>query len=112
MNQGVLNMKELEEYLPMNLLKNWFLYQIDARNTCVGIWDNSQMGFHYRRCKFNDVFLDVEYHYDIGTVNPDMERNGTAKPIKEIERAPKFNSGGEMMDYLKSHSEKIKKEQS
>lgn len=99
--------QELDKYIPMKDLKDGYTYQIDGRNCCVGIYNEKQIGFHYRRCKFGNIFLDTEYHWDIGTVQPDMEHYGTVKPIREIEKAPTFNNEDEMIAYLNKHSYNI-----
>ena len=102
--------KDLEKYIPINELKHNHTYMIDGRNCCVGIWDRNEIGFHYRRYKFGSIFMDIEYHWDIGTIKPEYEHYGTVKPIKEIEQAPTFIDNTKMMEYLYNHSKKIVEE--
>ena len=69
------------EYLKMNQLKPGYLYEIDARNAGYGIWIPRKGSFIISRIKFGLNFLCEEDHWD-------SENNGTAKPIKEIEKSP------------------------
>jgi hypothetical protein len=64
--------------------KDGFLYRIDARNARVGIYDKEQLGFIISRHKFKDNFLYVEYHWDVGTIKPELKQHGTAAPIEEL----------------------------
>ena len=110
--QETLNMseEELDKYIPINELKHNHTYLIDGRNCHVGIWDRNEIGFHYRRYKFGHTFMDIEYHWDIGTIKPEDESYGTVKPIREIEPAPTFIDASKMMEYLYEHSKRISNE--
>lgn len=68
-------------YIKIEDLKNGYLYEIDARNSQLGIWKSDLKGFIISRTKFNDTFLFMEYHYDTGPPY------GTVKPVREIEKA-------------------------
>jgi hypothetical protein len=85
-------LKENKIYLPMTKMedcKDGFLYFIDARNASIGIYSKANLGFIISRQKFQSNFLFIEYHWDIGDVQPEMKRYGTASPIKEIGPVPK-----------------------
>jgi len=69
------------EYLKMDQLKSGYLYEIEARTAGHGIWIPQKESFIISRIKFGDNFLFEENHFD-------SENNGTAKPIKEIEKSP------------------------
>jgi hypothetical protein len=62
-------------------LKDGYLYEIDARNASIGIWDEKRKTFFISRTKFYDNFLFDENHVSC----PDF---GTATPIREIEKSP------------------------
>jgi hypothetical protein len=68
-------------YLPMHELVDTATYIIHARNAKVGIWIYKEGGFLIRRQKFGDIFLFVEYHWDMPTFP-------TARPIQLIEMSP------------------------
>lgn len=51
-------------------------YVCDGRNFNLGYWNGKE--FEYSRQKFNLIFKDTEYHWDIGTPC------GTCKPIKYL----------------------------
>jgi len=90
-------MNELEKFesrIPLPMIKmedckDGFLYFIDARNAIIGIYSKKVLGFVYSRFKFSSNFIDIEYHWDIGNVQPEMRQHGTASPLKEIGPVPK-----------------------
>ena len=73
-------MGEHIEYIPMNKMKSGHLYEIDARCAGAGIWIAEDKGFMISRHKFGDNSTFTEYHWDTG--------DGTAKPLKDLGRAP------------------------
>ena len=82
--------------------KPGWLYQIIGRNADVGIYDPEQKGFKISRHKFGSIFIDNEFHWH---ADP---RFGTAKPIREIEEAPKFANNQDMVAYLEQKYEELK----
>ena len=73
-------MKEID-YLKMPELKDGWLYRIHARNADLGIWFAGNESFVISRFKFGRNFIFEEYHWD-------CESFATARPIRELERAP------------------------
>ena len=84
--------------IPIENLKDGWLYEIDARNQSRGIWIEKVKGFEIARKKFDDTFLFVEYEYDTGG------QFGTATPYKEIEKVPDdvLNDAKKRLTYLLS----------
>ena len=89
-------MKMSEDYIKMDELKHGYLYEIFARNASFGIWNKDLLGFVISRFKFGSYFTFVEHHWD-------CESFATAKPFKEVEKAP-FDPNDydeiEALDYL------------
>ncbi|MEB8433248.1 hypothetical protein OO007_13500 [Cocleimonas sp. KMM 6892] len=76
-------MKNSQDYLKIDSLKNLYSYKIWARNAYVGVWIEDENAFLICRYKIGDYpLLRKEYHWDIG------EPLGTAKPIEIIEKCP------------------------
>ena len=102
--------------IKMEDCKDGFLYFIDARNAGIGIYSKKVLGFIYSRHKFSSNFLDIEYHWDIGDVQPEMKQHGTASPLKEIKPVPKTindkkdSSAKQVLNYLNRQWEKLKEE--
>ena len=72
------------EYLSKEDLILGQLYEVEGRNLGIGLWSEVKSGwrkyaFVYLRTKFNQKYIDTEYHWDEGTPF------GTAKPIKKYE---------------------------
>lgn len=82
--------------------KPGWLYQVIARNADVGIYDLEHKGFKVSRHKFGSVFIDIELHWHTDS------HFGTAKPIREIEEAPKFDNDNAMIAYLEQKYEELK----
>ena len=76
-----------EKEIKLEDCKDGYLYQIGARNSDLGVFSLRHKGFVINREKFGDKFLFAEYHWDIGAPH------GTAKCIKELEKAPDFAWG-------------------
>ena len=72
----------MSDYLPMNEMKEGYLYRIRARNSSFGIWRESEKSFVIRRLKFQSIFTFEEYHYDTGPPY------GTVRPLEELELSP------------------------
>lgn len=73
---------QMTNYIKAEDLKDGYLYRIDARRAEYGIWIKKRGTFLISRVKFGCVFLFEERHYDLD------DFSGTAKPIKELEKAP------------------------
>lgn len=93
---------EEKKYTPMNECKDGHLYIIDARNSNLGIYDESKKSFIISRFKICETFLDEEEHWDCG------EPYGTAKPLTEIGPVSKkiLSNDDLKLDYLR-RQEKI-----
>ena len=63
--------------IPLKDCKKGYFYRVEARNFQVGIF-NGDTGFIGIRNKFNNDFLDTEYHWDTGAPF------GTVHPMKEL----------------------------
>lgn len=90
----------VDTYIPIEKCRDGWLYHIAARNATLGIYREKEIGFEIRREKFGAVFSFVEYHWDVGSVQPDMKQFGTAVPIEEIERAPVFEDEASFIEYM------------
>lgn len=91
----------MSKYLSINECKNGYLYIIHARNGSVGIYEEKNQWFWLSRFKFSDHFLYPEDHWDTS------EQNGTVKPLKEIEKAPKFKDEKDILDYLDKKTQEL-----
>ncbi len=69
-------------YMKVDTLKDGYAYQICGRRANVGIWVESRGTFVIPRSKFGRTYLFEEVHWDLD------DSFGTAKPLKEIEKAP------------------------
>jgi hypothetical protein len=69
------------DYIKMDQLQPFGLYEIHARNATYGIWIPEYKGFAISRIKFGSNFVFVEYHWDCEAYN-------TAAPLKFIEQSP------------------------
>lgn len=68
--------------IPVDELKDGYLYRIHARNASYGVWDSRQGGFWIRRTKFKETYAFVEIHWDLS------DDFGTARPQMELEESP------------------------
>lgn len=89
------------DYIRIEDLKPNFVYEIAARNACVGVWLPAANGFLIAREKWGERYAFVEYHWDQG---PPF---GTVKPWREIGEFP-FDVQGERdaFDQGKGYDEK------
>jgi len=104
------NAHTISEYILLAKCKDGYLYRIAARNATLGIYREKDMWFEIRREKCNDVYRYMEYHWDVGTVNPEEADFGTVKPLIEIERAPEFATELEFIDYMEKKFDLLSKE--
>jgi len=65
--------------------KDGYLYEIDARNASYGIFDEKEKGFWINRTGpfGTDNYLFLEEHWD-------YYEDGTAKPLRKIEKVECF----------------------
>lgn len=100
-------LRNFKEYIPLSSCKDGYIYKILARNGYVGIFSSKDFSFTLSRIKFNQNFLDKEYHWDTG------EPHGTVKPVEELEECPENMNDRDKLVYLnslsKSYEEDIKK---
>jgi len=75
-------LKATDNYLKFPDCNNGFLYQVEARNFSLGVFDLKSRGFIGIRSKFGHEYLNTEFHWDM------CNHYGTVKPIKEIEEIP------------------------
>jgi len=90
----------MKTWIPLEECKDGWLYEIEARNNTIGIFDAAQKGFVISRMKIGFNYLFTEYHWDHQENFGDRELKGTASPIKEIEKAPEFLFDQEKLDWL------------
>lgn len=92
-----------EAYICPNECKEGWLYEIEARNGNVGICrrKNGMVEFVLSRFKFGDNFTFPEIHWDCD------EHFGTAKPVREIEKAPEVGDEASVLKYLNEWEEKL-----
>lgn len=96
--------ENIETYLAVKDLIDGFVYKIYARNGCVGVWDADKKGFKLARNKWGNIFIDIEYHWD---VDPTF---GTAKPYEMLWLAPKLEEN-DLIKYLQDIEVTVRKEQ-
>jgi len=72
----------MNNHLPMDEMKEGYLYKVNCRNADYGIWRASENSFVIRRTKFHSTYTFEEYHYDTGPPY------GTARPLKVLELSP------------------------
>lgn len=78
-------------YMKMEELIQGGAYRIRSRNLAYGVWDAGRQGFVGIREKFNNEYLDTEFHYDTGAPY------GTARPEEFMGMCP-------VMDLAEYHS--------
>ena len=66
------------DYIKVEDLKDGYVYEIDARNSNVGVWHEANGEFVLSRFKFGLNYLFGEIHYDLS------DDFGTVKPIREV----------------------------
>lgn len=77
------------------------MYYIHARNANAGIYSESEKGFWISRLKVGSNFLFLEYHWDFFQDGPwGKPTGGSAKPLKEIEKAPAFEKEDDKLKWL------------
>jgi len=74
--------EKIENYIPMEELKNGYIYKIKARNANYGVWLEKESAFMISRWKFTHNYLFLEIHWD----KDDFV--GTVKPIEIVEKFP------------------------
>lgn len=77
----------LSRRIPVAQLKDGFVYQIYARNSCVGIYDLSKQSFCIARTKMGQHYLFDELDWAV-------------IPHLEIGRSPKFDNLNTKLNYL------------
>lgn len=89
-------MIEMDNRIKLEHCEHRKLYKIIARNLLIGVWDKDSQRFYGIRTKFNQRFIDGEYHWDapafatcqpiemIGELPPEIEMyiaGGNNKPL-------------------------------
>jgi len=96
--------ESITEWIYLYQMRDGYLYHIDARIASLGIWDTVTKSFEVSRTKFNDNFIDREDHWD-------LDNQGTAKPIKEIEKCGVSNSSDQSkLKYLNRRYKELSKD--
>ena len=72
----------IDQCIPIEELKDGYVYKILARNASYGIWNEERKTFVISRFKFGMNYMFEEYHWDAS------ETYGTAQPIEEVGKAP------------------------
>ena len=72
----------MDNYIPMKKCKHGYLYEIDARNFVIGVYNKKIKGFLGIREKWGSRFIEAEDHWDTG------EPYGTVKPLCIVEECP------------------------
>jgi hypothetical protein len=85
-------------WIPLSQCQDGFLYSIQARNSHIGIYKESNQSFTISRTKIDRNYLFDEFHWD--KYNSDSQSYGTVKPFRIIEKAPDFNNDGEKLQWL------------
>lgn len=88
----------IQDYLKPEQMQKGKVYKVYARNFKIGVWDgvSSILGIRY---KFNCVFIDKEYHWDLDP------HYGTCKPICEIGELPNdisLEENNKIKDFLQT----------
>lgn len=105
-------------WLPMPELRDGALYVIDARNTHLGVWQESESGFQIARPLFEPRpegrrmvwhhrghYPFVEYHWDTG------EPLGTVRPLVFVKDVPEtVKDEDDLLAYLIRAEEQITEE--
>ena len=94
--------------IKMEACKDGYFYYIEARNARFGIYSQKELGFIISRVKGLN-YLFTEYHWDIGTVQPEMAHYGTAKPMKELGPVPEMTDE-DKLTYLNQQAEFFRKD--
>lgn len=81
--------------------KHNYLYIINARNACLGIFDSATSEFIISRWKIKSNFIYREIHWD-------AEDCGTVKPLKEIGPIPEGDL--DILSYLNQQNVLLKNE--
>lgn len=68
--------RRTDDMIPLADCVDGATYVLRARNFRVGVYDAVKHSFRGLRTKFDDVFLDLEYHHEAG---------GTAVPIRKLD---------------------------
>ncbi len=92
------------DYLKIENCIQGGLYEIDARNFSLGVYNKKEQSFIGIRYKFGSEFLDVEFHWDTGVPH------GTVKPLRHIEECPyeaRDTNNPELFDWLKERSKNL-----
>lgn len=92
--------------IPLTSCKHGYAYRVLARNFSIGVFHETK-GFIGIRSKFDLVYLDTEYHYDIGE-----HQFGTVRPKNELEKCPiqllEENEEESLFNYISSLYSKYK----
>jgi hypothetical protein len=84
----------MNKFIPMSECKDGYLYLIVAHHAHVGICRENGRVFMTNRDKFGRRYLFDEYHHDSDSVL------GTVQPLREIEKAPQFETEEATLRYL------------
>lgn len=75
---GAKDMRNLQDYIPLEQCVHRKLYRIHARNFKLGVFNAPTNGFKGIREKFGSRFIDEEIHWDADAAY------GTVKPVEEL----------------------------
>lgn len=72
----------MTKYIGINDLKEGWLYKLDSKKTCCGIWFKQRNGFIVKKVRFGQDYLSTDLHCDTSS------EFGIAKPIEVLEKSP------------------------
>lgn len=94
-----------KKWIPLSKCKDGYLYYIHARNSNAGIFCAVEKGFIISRHKRGQNFLFTEYHWEVEFPDEAIPMKGTVKPLREIEKAPEFDSLEDKLQWLNRKKE-------
>lgn len=69
---------EDSHYLPLDCLKDNYIYEVKGRNFSAAVWKAEKQRFYGVRSKWGDIYISPELHWDSD------EHFGTVKPMREV----------------------------
>lgn len=107
--------EDRKKWIPIAECKDGHFYYIHARNSRGGIYNSANQEFIISRSKMSDNFIFEEFHWDAlrwdimvphhsGKMVP---LQGSAKPIREICKAPEFKNDEERLAWLNEETPKL-----
>lgn len=67
-----------DSYLPLDCLKDNYIYEVKGRNFSAAVWKADKQRFYGVRSKWGDTYISPELHWDSD------DHFGTVKPLREV----------------------------